>query len=440
LNFCGPGVTISSHLYKRVPMYAPSLSAVSAIALLLGIATEGSSAPAANENATSVVIAEGTGKDEKEARKSAFRDAVSKVVGVLVDAETLVKNDEIISERILEFSGGFVKSYETLKVEKAGDGLVRVRIKATVERLQILGKLRDAKITVTEVRGGDLLAEKMTKEEARKNATELLEKLYSEIPKLIKVDVKGKPRLADDGKGVVLDILLSADVKAYNAFSKRAVGLLDKIAISKDTVLMSADYDERYNMWKYKPTRDFGPSDIFGKPILGQGTPRGYAVWIVTFQDGVGQKMRWNFYWVDADFRRSLRPVAGTGFIKLTFNDKDGQLVTEEEIDLSKAETTGFVEGYGAPWILCNYYGRSYKVDKEDRDTVSFYMAPIHGNVGPRTYLVEYRTGFPIHQKIKMTDAELERVKEVKTSVEFRGSFRGLPNSVGTQKAFDTTP
>src|ERR1700721_3602386 len=60
--------------------------------------------------AQTVVVAEGIGKDEKEALKAAFRDAVGRVVGTLVDAETLVKNDPVISEKILEFSGGFDKT------------------------------------------------------------------------------------------------------------------------------------------------------------------------------------------------------------------------------------------------------------------------------------------------------------------------------------------
>ena len=46
-----------------------------------------------------VVVAEGTGKDEKEARAAAFREAVSRAVGTLVEAETLVQNDQIVMTR-----------------------------------------------------------------------------------------------------------------------------------------------------------------------------------------------------------------------------------------------------------------------------------------------------------------------------------------------------
>lgn len=168
---------------------AQLLAAVSLFTLTL------SPAPAAppDKDGLPVVVVEGTGKTEKEAQKAAFREAVARVVGTLVDAETLVKNDEVITDKILEFSGGFIKTFETLKSDKTTDGLVRVKIKATVERLQIAGKLQDAKISTKEVKGTDLLAEKMTKEEARKNATELLLKLYEDLPKLAKAEVVGKP-------------------------------------------------------------------------------------------------------------------------------------------------------------------------------------------------------------------------------------------------------
>ena len=54
-------------------------------------------------------------------------------------------------------------------------------------------------------------------------------KLYADIPKLAKAEVKGKPRLADDGKGVIADLEVSADMKTYDEFAKKATALLDKL-------------------------------------------------------------------------------------------------------------------------------------------------------------------------------------------------------------------
>src|SRR6478736_5914325 len=87
---------------------------VAALALALTAAAAGPAAAADDKTPTAVVVAEGTGRDEKEARAAALRDAVSRVVGSLVDAETLVRNDRVIREQVLEFSGGFVKTYDPL--------------------------------------------------------------------------------------------------------------------------------------------------------------------------------------------------------------------------------------------------------------------------------------------------------------------------------------
>ena len=51
---------------------------------------------------TETVTVEGVGKTEASAKKAAFREAIQKVVGVLIDANTQVKNEEIIKDEVLE--------------------------------------------------------------------------------------------------------------------------------------------------------------------------------------------------------------------------------------------------------------------------------------------------------------------------------------------------
>lgn len=394
------------------------------IAILLQLTGAGhaEAAPPAKEDAVAVVVAEGLGKDEKEARKAAFRDAVSKVVGSLIDSETLVKNDEIISERILEYSGGFVKTYDTLKVEKADGGLVRVRIKATVERLQIVGKLQDAKVTTKEVKGTDLLAEKLTKEEARKNAAELLAKLYAEIPKLARAEVRGKPELAADGKGLAVDLVISADPKAYAEFAKRATALLDKLALNKDSVLLTGTaLSDIAGAYTYQQPFGASPDTIFGKPDLGPKTPRGYAIWMVSFADESRQKMRWNLYWVDADLGKSLATLPTSPRIKVRFNDAKGEVVTEDELPLSKDPLRDFTAGLG-PWFLCNVEKRSktHFETGETTNTASVFIAPVFSDIGCSSFAYYYIPARAVTHKVRLTDAELERVKEVKAAVEFK--------------------
>jgi hypothetical protein len=382
-----------------------SLMVASACSLLILCCGVISGAEPKPEGKTSIVVSEGVGKDEKEARKAAFRDAVSKVVGNLVDAETVVKNDEVISEKILEFSGGFIKSYETLKTEKTSDGLIRVRIKATVERSQLTSKLKDAKIATMEVKGTDLLAEKLTKEEARQNASEFLAKLFEELPKIARAEVVGKPKLSDDGKGLNVEIVVRADVKAYADFVTKSTKLLDKIAIGKETHLFAAVPDKVLG-FLFLP----GTPKYFQLPELGQKTPNGFAVWLMTSADPAGTKTRWNLYWVDADRKTTLESITGTKQLKVEILDADQKPISEEQFDF-------YEEAQFHSWFLWGGFERKYRVDDEERKTTSFFIAPMDCMLSPFGGRASYSPRLFFRKKILLTEQELESVKTIKASV-----------------------
>lgn len=402
------------------------LFVVFSVLLVMLIATAVQSVDPKPDTGTTVV-AEGTGKDEKEAKKAAFRDAVSKVVGTLIDSETLIKNDEIISERILEYSGGFIKSYEVLKTETTDGGLVRIRIRATVERLQIATKLRDAKVTTKEVKGADLLAERMTKEEARKNATQLVAKLFEDLPKIMLAEVVGKPRLNDLGDAVLIDVEVSVDQKKYGEFVKKAVGLFDKLAIQKDSVLLNASAiaSERGVMVYNREA-----TAVFNKPDLGEQTPKGWAVWMLTSVDGRYLKARWNYYWIDSDIAESLATLRGEKRLTMTLDDEKNERISEYELRLtstdlsSKKDVKPILGGSSlSDFLLFNQYYRNYTVWNENRQSVTLVVAPFAMRlVEPQGGIwtgsgSKYKMIVTISNKIRLTDKELERVKSIKATV-----------------------
>jgi len=90
--------------------------------------------------ATVDVVATGYGKDVDAAIRNACRAAVEQVVGSMVYAESLVESGEMVSDKILSFSAGYVESHKQLGEPKiTDDGLVSVRISATIKR-RILGE------------------------------------------------------------------------------------------------------------------------------------------------------------------------------------------------------------------------------------------------------------------------------------------------------------
>jgi hypothetical protein len=127
----------------------------------------------ATDSKLKVVEVSGAGADIEGAKKDACREAVRQVVGAYVNSQTRTENDELIEDKVISLSSGFVETIETLK-ESQADGLTRVRIRATVRISKVLDSLKANKISVADVDGASLGAELLTKNDQRKGEAELI--------------------------------------------------------------------------------------------------------------------------------------------------------------------------------------------------------------------------------------------------------------------------
>lgn len=82
-----------------------------------------------------VVEAEGSGPSLNAAVEAAQRDAVEKAVGVLVGGETMVRNWQLMSDRIIAHSVGYIRKYDIIRRENGLDGTVKVTIRAEVNQI-----------------------------------------------------------------------------------------------------------------------------------------------------------------------------------------------------------------------------------------------------------------------------------------------------------------
>ena len=199
---------------------------------------------------TQEIIAEGVGATADEAIKNAYRNAVRQVVGAVVDAETLVKNDEIIDDKVLTYSDGFIKGYEEVDGSKnVKGGLHRIKIKAQVERRSVIAKLKTANVTVKEVDGKGLFAEALTQLDAEKDAAALLKKQFEGFPQsCVTATVIGEPKLMSktgETGTVAINVQIETDLKAYKAFTDKLTPILEKIA--KDKGEFTAKFKEVEN-------------------------------------------------------------------------------------------------------------------------------------------------------------------------------------------------
>jgi hypothetical protein len=191
--------------------------------------------PAAESGDTIDVVISGVGKDADAALKNALRAAVEHAVGVMIDTETLVKNDEIVSDKILSLSSGFVQTYKQLGEPKAMDGgLVSVRISAEVKRNELDNGLRKAGVTQEKVNWESLYAERLTKMQSQDDGIDMLKWMIEEHLLNCIVHKAGETRWDQDKNKVVLEVLTTVDYDKYSAFTKRFTDVLKKMGVKYD--------------------------------------------------------------------------------------------------------------------------------------------------------------------------------------------------------------
>lgn len=124
------------------------------------------------------VKGKGCGATEEAALKDAYRDAVESAVGLYMDAEQMVKNDEVIKDQILTQSNAYIENYD-IKEKKVSDGLVTITIWAQVKK-RVLTKRIEAMMPAKTFAVGNTLqgvhAQKVTTAKRDDDAAVLLDK------------------------------------------------------------------------------------------------------------------------------------------------------------------------------------------------------------------------------------------------------------------------
>ena len=84
----------------------------------------------------------GIGTTKMEALKDAYRDAVEQAVGLYVDAEQMVENEDLVKDQILTQSNAYIEKYKIAKEGKSENGLIAVTILANVRKRALTRKIR----------------------------------------------------------------------------------------------------------------------------------------------------------------------------------------------------------------------------------------------------------------------------------------------------------
>ena len=126
----------------------------------------------------------GVGASKAEALKDAYRDAVERAVGMYVDAEQKMKNEELVEDQILTQSNAYIEKYEVVKEKAKPNGLVEIRINAEVKKSALTKKLSDVMPKQTFALGDDaqnIHSRVVTKEKRNGDAAVLLENVLKDV-------------------------------------------------------------------------------------------------------------------------------------------------------------------------------------------------------------------------------------------------------------------
>ena len=199
-----------------------------------------------------VEFGEGHGETTDEALKEAMRDVLQKVVGVYVDSDFRMNNDEIIRDEIITYSNGFIDHYKKMDEEddKNGRGKV-VTIKAWVKMRDFVNRMKKIAPSQTVKVDGVLLDNELGN---KLNAEALLRKEFENFDPVMDwmeinlVDsIRPEIQSSQDGAVVLryVYVIRYSKEKYYKKFLPRVNTLFNQISTGKPI-----DRSERYRVEK----------------------------------------------------------------------------------------------------------------------------------------------------------------------------------------------
>lgn len=210
------------------------------LATLFAVLVLAATASAQSKEQLVDVVATGHGSTVREATKAALRSAVEAVVGTMVDATTLVQNDELIENEVLSYSAGMIASVKTIgEPKKSADGLYTVKVKASVKKGRIEEKLRAASVVNVTLDGADLFARMTAAKDNLSDAEAMIKSVFAKhIGCVIAETVPGKngksPIDIDPKTGeVFVNIRVRVDQTKYTQFANEVVEKLSSMAEKK---------------------------------------------------------------------------------------------------------------------------------------------------------------------------------------------------------------
>jgi hypothetical protein len=312
-----------------------------------GAALANNSNPIAARNQTvpkmQEVDASGSGETPQEAFKQAVTDAVRKVVGTLVSAETALQNGDIIKDQFLTLSNGFIEKVISKEETRQPNGTWVVKLKCVVRKGEIYGTLKEKNIPVsTKFDGVSLFADVVSQNEHKKSSVEMIQSAmakYNEDLVTAKM-LDEKPRVVETGERdtkIEITWMAAVDLDAF----------FNNIAPELDAAFSGAAKKISNQVIQLRKTPEYG--FVWATPtwILydEKGQEDSKMVYLPVNKNGFIWKMR--KYDIDKEIRDNLPDAYKWLFVVAQFLDRNEQLINEECIGfLQLGDIRGRIRGY----------------------------------------------------------------------------------------------
>ena len=343
------------------------------------------------------VTVTGIGLTVDEAIENALTRAVRKSLGSLITSTTEINNDELIEDRIIVVSGGFVKDYRKVGQPKLVNGIWEVTIEAEIQQND-LSKAVDAirsnfVANPTQIKGSALQAQALTQLHNRRQYAEMSLLLFKQRLTLTQIH-KGY-NYNNIAAVATVTVRFSTDTAHWSKYQKSCDTILSKYAkrtvsqLTQEIPLQSKFYTnqfvslERDVIVAAEQTRMAGTipsyaaacslSALLAHPIQRQ-LPNSWVLW---FQVQSSTKSTlWKGYLLNTDPTSLFPFLSRSSVLHTVLKDDNKKILVDEKSSLrptlktkvypDEVSGTGIFATSSSGILLCSGADVTIKKNKED--------------------------------------------------------------------------
>lgn len=344
------------------------------------------------EAATIEVTATGIGVDANAAMKSALKNAVELAMGTLIDSKTMIENDEVIEDKILAHSGGYVEKHRITEGPTASEGMVTVTIEASVKRTQLMSQLETQNIIASKkIDGLSMGGESFTKQEDNSAAMDMLRELVKGFPEsYVKIELDGEPHVDKSGKKVIVNIKNSIDKPRLAAFIAKMETFLEQAAVRKRKTIRT----------KLKPVKRNGydclEMDGYRMQGLAEKDTDSPVVVLMTRVSDDNSLAMWKSYNITTEMNKIIYDARDNRpSLRVEVIDSSGEVIETKKYSIDYPYSR-----YKNHWTAWHFYPFSNGIEGDK------YLGPVDGVLN---LVVEFDTLFP---------DEISDIREIKLSLD----------------------